>query len=224
MTSQLSYFHLGHITVKDAEPHINELYGVLEVGSGQAPPPIPALCLFMCCSSISVRQRLRAQVTSQDTQQRTKAKSLLEQVGLSTTNCIFSSSSLTPLPCSLLSRYSSLGHETWYCFTLRTFTSHYALPKPTSCEKHFHTSHLLPSLPFSFPPSISSAPLPPSFCIDAISLRTMQASHLKRRRWNLSRKSRYRVSQRFSPTAFPLPLPLLPVPLLSLILHSPSSH
>lgn len=36
MTSQLSYFHLGHITVKDAEPHINELYGVLEVGSGQA--------------------------------------------------------------------------------------------------------------------------------------------------------------------------------------------
>jgi len=139
MTSQLSYFHLGHITVKDAEPHINELYGVLE--------------------------RLRAQVTSQDTQQRMKAKSLLEQVGLSTTNCIFPSSSLIPLPCSLLSRYFSLGHETWYCFTLRTFTSHYALPKPTSY---------------------------------AISLRTMQASHLKRRRWNLSRKSQYRLAQRMA--------------------------
>jgi len=83
MTSQLSYFHLGHITVKDAEPHINELYGVLEVGGGQAPPPIPVPCLFMCCSSVSVHQRLRAQVTSQDTQQRMKAKSLLEQVFLS---------------------------------------------------------------------------------------------------------------------------------------------
>lgn len=158
MTSQLSYFHLGHITVKDAEPHINELYGVLEVGGGQAPPPIPVPCLFMCCSSVSVHQRLRAQVTSQDTQQRMKAKSLLEQVGLSTTNCIFPSSSLIPLPCSLLSRYFSLGHETWYCFTLRTFTSHYALPKPTSCKKHSSLPHFPPSLPqspllLSLPPS-----------------------------------------------------------------------
>lgn len=169
MTSQLSYFHLGHITVKDAEPHINELYGVLEVRQWPVPSTNPSSMSVHVLFLLPVHQRLRAQVTSQDTQQRMKAKSLLEQVGLSTTNCIFSSASLIPLPCSLLSRYFSLGHETWYCFTLRTFTSHYALPKPTSCEKHFHTSHLLPSLPLfstSHLPSLPQSPLllslPPS--------------------------------------------------------------
>ena len=32
MTTQLSYFHLGHITVKDTEQHITALYTILEVG------------------------------------------------------------------------------------------------------------------------------------------------------------------------------------------------
>ena len=32
MISQLSFFHLGHVTMKDAEPDINEVYGLLEVG------------------------------------------------------------------------------------------------------------------------------------------------------------------------------------------------
>lgn len=32
MISQLSFFHLGHVTMKDAEPDINEVYSLLEVG------------------------------------------------------------------------------------------------------------------------------------------------------------------------------------------------
>ncbi len=31
MTTQLSYFHLGHVTVKDTELHITTLYTTLEV-------------------------------------------------------------------------------------------------------------------------------------------------------------------------------------------------
>lgn len=29
--SQLSYFHLGHLTIKDSEPHITSLYTLVEV-------------------------------------------------------------------------------------------------------------------------------------------------------------------------------------------------
>lgn len=29
--SQLSYFHLGHLTIKDSEPHITALYTLVEV-------------------------------------------------------------------------------------------------------------------------------------------------------------------------------------------------
>lgn len=39
MISQLSFFHLGHVTMKDAEPDINEVYGLLEVGSDKELPP-----------------------------------------------------------------------------------------------------------------------------------------------------------------------------------------
>ena len=31
MMSHLSYFHLGHVTVKDTEPHITAVYGLVEV-------------------------------------------------------------------------------------------------------------------------------------------------------------------------------------------------
>ena len=41
MISQLSFFHLGHVTMKDAEPDINEVYGLLEVGSDKELPPPP---------------------------------------------------------------------------------------------------------------------------------------------------------------------------------------
>ena len=42
MISQLSFFHLGHVTMKDAEPDINEVYGLLEVGSDKELPPPPS--------------------------------------------------------------------------------------------------------------------------------------------------------------------------------------
>ena len=48
MTSQLSYFHLGGIMLRDAEPHINGLYAVLEVGALYANPeyePTPTLSM-----------------------------------------------------------------------------------------------------------------------------------------------------------------------------------
>ncbi len=32
MMSQLSYFHLGHLTVKDTEHNITIIYGLVEVG------------------------------------------------------------------------------------------------------------------------------------------------------------------------------------------------
>jgi hypothetical protein len=34
MMSQLSYFHLGHVTVKDAEPHVTTVYTLVEVREG----------------------------------------------------------------------------------------------------------------------------------------------------------------------------------------------
>ncbi len=54
MTTQLSYFHLGQITVKDTETHITSLYTTLEAQ--------------------------RSDATSRDTQQRSAAKQLLENV------------------------------------------------------------------------------------------------------------------------------------------------
>ncbi|XP_064395493.1 arf-GAP with coiled-coil, ANK repeat and PH domain-containing protein 2-like [Halichondria panicea] len=54
MTTQLSYFHLGHVTVKDTELHITTLYTTLE--------------------------SLRSEATTRDAEQRTQARELLERV------------------------------------------------------------------------------------------------------------------------------------------------
>ena len=75
MISQLSFFHLGHVTMKDAEPDINEVYSLLEVGLTRKGPGLYDTHCF-CLSP----QTMHAKVTLQDTEQRTKAKSLLEQV------------------------------------------------------------------------------------------------------------------------------------------------
>eukprot|EP00731_Ephydatia_muelleri_P024914 Em0016g1185a len=54
MTSQLSYFHISHVTVKDMEPHLATMFKTLEI--------------------------LQHNVASQDTKQRTICQGLLEQV------------------------------------------------------------------------------------------------------------------------------------------------
>lgn len=77
MTYQLSFFHLGIVTVKDTEPHITGLYSLLEVPC--LPSSLPSVSLI----SLVNLQVLQSEVTSLNTQQRTKTTSLLEEVLLS---------------------------------------------------------------------------------------------------------------------------------------------
>lgn len=47
MTSQLSYFHISHVTVKDMEPHLATMFKTLEVSCGEGGRPKSFIAIIL---------------------------------------------------------------------------------------------------------------------------------------------------------------------------------
>ena len=56
MTSQLSYFHLGQVTVADVRPYMDNTYTIMEVSSGAT----------LICAPL-MRTVIKGHLTNQDT-------------------------------------------------------------------------------------------------------------------------------------------------------------